>query len=453
MGVVFKYKDSLEYAYAPGIADSGEDGDRGDKGLAGPCIYFVGYDLDNSYSISLALQKIQNNLVLSDEKTAALPGDRVYKNNDIIISVSGQCYRLVEDTGSEYGFNIEYTGQISKNDVNDPNPILKVLFIALDNNSTYFSKRYSNSQNACVPPTNYISQNFNSNAYKLDGVWLLPVVYTSETLDLDIKLYSSVYKEYTSNKLPNETEDSSRIKGTGFEKYLEFSEVKASILGGGASTVWFNPYYISNMALDKIETNNKIYYTGVSGTYNNTVHWLTYYQQGVSESKKKTPDSRYDVVFAENPEIPGTYVQVSVQNGVETYVKIPADSSYTGDSSYGIYYIDSGLPQIPVQTQQSLLSPSNNNTLIYGTGLSDTEMCAGTAEQWSSVRNVYDTIMKLSRKFSAEISYTKDGRLYSYTINNILIEKASDYPEIFAGDVLTTDSPYSIHPDKESLIV
>ena len=441
--IVFKYKNSLERAYAPGIADSGEDGLRGDKGIAGPCMYYVGYDLDNSYSINLALQKIENNILLSDESTEHLPGERTYKNQDLIISTSGQLYMLKNaPEGSTYKFNIQPIGQFIRDDVNDPNPITRLLVIVFTNEPQYFGTTYSFSQRACVPPTNYETLSYTLSSFMLDGVWIMPIIYTTEDLDLDLKLYFNFEKELTQNKLPNEAEDTERIQSINFTKYLEFSDIKASILGNGENTVYFNPLYLSNMSLDKFEPTNKLEYTGSykSTDYGSTN--LAFYKQGVDLDENLTPDTDYPIVFGSNVSNPGTYVRSYLEtDNIEYYTKLPEEPA---DASYGTASYNPAIPA-PDANKQILLLTDCNNELIKGTKLADADsMHAGTSEMWSKTSSVHTMFQNFSGHITAEISYTKYGRLYSYTLNNIELISNTAHPEIFNDTTLTVDAPYNL---------
>lgn len=448
MSIVFKYKHSLERAYAPGIADSGENGEKGNKGIAGPCIYYVGYDLDNSYSINLALQKIENNLVLSDESSVTLPEGRTYKNNDLIISVSGQCYRLRTSSQRQMKFEIENIGQIIKNDINDPNPITNVYLVIFNGEPRYFNTHYRYAQNICVPPTNYTINSYNPENFLMDGIWMMPIVYSAEDLNVDIKVYYNLTKELTRNKLPNESEDSSRIKSLSFTKYLEFSNIPCSISGNGQNSVYFKPFYISNMALDRLEPTNKIEFTGItSSNTGNTANMLTYYRQGIDKDQNKNP-SDYAVTF--DPCTNGTYVHLN-RNNTEYVYKIPDVS--TNDASFGPAQNNSGLPTIDIETQQELLIDIGNKGLIKGAHLLETEPYhAGTTEQWSSVSSVHEAFETLARSFDIEVSYAKNGKLYSYTLENVKPIYDTELPEIFqSADVMTTLPPYSYIEDENEL--
>lgn len=122
MGVVFKYKTSCSQEYTPGYVSTGVDGVRGAQGKNGNALYFVDYDLDNSYDIELALQKIENNYILSSKSTKQL-NTRKYQVNDLLMSSNGVCYRLVysssESLFTNYTFDIERLGKIHKKSYND----------------------------------------------------------------------------------------------------------------------------------------------------------------------------------------------------------------------------------------------------------------------------------------------------------------------------------------------
>ena len=74
MATVFKYKTPVNRNYAPGFVKPGLDGSVGNKGRSGNAVYFVDFDLDNSYDIEMALQKIEHNFILSNDSTKKLEG-------------------------------------------------------------------------------------------------------------------------------------------------------------------------------------------------------------------------------------------------------------------------------------------------------------------------------------------------------------------------------------------
>lgn len=115
MPIIFKYKTPINLSYAPGTVLNGDNGEQGNQGEYGSSIYFSDFDFDNSYDIELALQKIENNYVLSSDNFSKIPEERKYKENDLILSSSGKCYRLTKRNSedfSNYTYNIEYIGPV-----------------------------------------------------------------------------------------------------------------------------------------------------------------------------------------------------------------------------------------------------------------------------------------------------------------------------------------------------
>lgn len=140
MPIVFKYKNPLNLSYAPGIVKYGQDGDVGQQGEAGNAMYFTDFDFDNSYDIELALQKIENNYVLSSDVISQLMNIRPYKVNDLILSSTGKCYKLILSTGTSvfknYKYDIEYLGHIYNN---TPSQLLRVEFENITDSSTAYN--------------------------------------------------------------------------------------------------------------------------------------------------------------------------------------------------------------------------------------------------------------------------------------------------------------------------
>ena len=114
MGIVFKYKNKSNLSYAPGLASPGIDGSEGKQGISGNTVYFVDYDLDNSYSIQLALQRIENNQILSSLSNKNI-SSRPYKENDLLISKNRKVYKIVlapVTSAQNYKYDIQYLGSI-----------------------------------------------------------------------------------------------------------------------------------------------------------------------------------------------------------------------------------------------------------------------------------------------------------------------------------------------------
>ena len=114
MAIVFKYRNKSNLSYAPGFATPGEDGNEGKQGTSGNTVYFVDYDLDNSYSVQLALQRIENNQILTSVANKSI-ASRPYKENDLLISKSGKVYKIVlapVTSAQNYKYDIQYLGSI-----------------------------------------------------------------------------------------------------------------------------------------------------------------------------------------------------------------------------------------------------------------------------------------------------------------------------------------------------
>ena len=139
MPIIFKYKNPINVSYAPGRTDIGEDGELGSIGKAGNALYFTNLELDNSYNIELTLQKIENNIILSSSNFGNTTKIREYKINDLILSSSGKCYKIIQSTSESlfknYKYDIEYVGQFkTKSSVNAIRVVFKkITDVSADN--------------------------------------------------------------------------------------------------------------------------------------------------------------------------------------------------------------------------------------------------------------------------------------------------------------------------------
>ena len=155
MPIVFKYKNPINVSYAPGRTNIGEDGELGSIGKAGNALYFTNLELDNSYNIELTLQKIENNIILSSSNFGNTTKIREYKINDLILSSSGKCYKIIQSTSESlfknYKYDIEYVGQFkTKSSVNAIRVVFKkITDISADNpvpnNAALVKNSYDNS--------------------------------------------------------------------------------------------------------------------------------------------------------------------------------------------------------------------------------------------------------------------------------------------------------------------
>lgn len=117
--ISFKYSKPVNYAYAPGFASAGKTGLPGLVGLNGSTLFLIDHDLNNSYEVDLALQKIENNFMLNDN-TTGLSMKRKYTVNDLLLANNGNCYKLIYPNGpSQYTFDIEYIGKITRKETHN----------------------------------------------------------------------------------------------------------------------------------------------------------------------------------------------------------------------------------------------------------------------------------------------------------------------------------------------
>ena len=161
MPIVFKYNNPVNVSYAPGVVETGDDGSVGANGEPGNSIYFTNFEFDNSYNIELALQKIENNYILSDDNFTQIKSIREYKVNDLILSTSGNCYRIIssqdESIFKNYKFNIEYIGTINKAS------IPSITKVQIKNITNWFDTEHNIHYNSEQElPVNYVNKHNNS---------------------------------------------------------------------------------------------------------------------------------------------------------------------------------------------------------------------------------------------------------------------------------------------------
>jgi len=207
MPSVFKYKHPCSYEYAPGYVNIGINGASGKRGPYGNAVYFTDFELDNSYNIELALQRIENNYVLSSLKIIQLK-NREYMVNDIILSNGGNCYRLVKSSSESlfknYKFDIEFLGKLHKSSFNNATSVTAYDFTGCEiwDADTDELLRTFPVQTFSPVPTNRVDDDFSTEFYKktfgapdypypdsayaikyftLYGVWLKFVVFSNES--------------------------------------------------------------------------------------------------------------------------------------------------------------------------------------------------------------------------------------------------------------------------------
>lgn len=150
---IFKYKKQFNFAYAPGEAIIGDDGKDGERGIYGTALHFASYDLNNSYYKDIALQRMENNHVLSNEY-ANVELQRPYKVGDLIVSANSSCYKIIESNDPNYKFDIQYLGTIKAPSVSSLNSVVKVVIYDItDMDVTYndTTTTYAHSYTSPIP--------------------------------------------------------------------------------------------------------------------------------------------------------------------------------------------------------------------------------------------------------------------------------------------------------------
>lgn len=136
MGVVFKYKNKINQSYNPGFVNAGKNGSKGKEGENGNTIHLIDYEIDNAYYLEITLQKIENAQLLTTSYTqnAKLLNDYSksnYKINDLLLSNSGTCYKLVSSSDNSLFKNFSYdiikVGKFSSS-INEQTPVNIVMY-------------------------------------------------------------------------------------------------------------------------------------------------------------------------------------------------------------------------------------------------------------------------------------------------------------------------------------
>lgn len=266
MATVFKYKTPVNRNYAPGFVRPGLDGSVGNKGRSGNAVYFVDFDLDNSYNIEMALQKIEHNFILANDSIKKLEG-REYAVNDLLLSNSGKCYRIIESSPdsvfNNFKYDIEFLGAIKNNTDNN----IKHVRIYDVTGLRFYSKKtgkliksYDPRQRSCWV-NNRTEKPYSTDFYKLlkdynddedfalYGAWLKMVAVTTiddkQEFTNNAGLTGSSYsfsillnsnKSYALNGFPteyagdpielgDETHSAGKGIGLNFKKKLEFPNI------------------------------------------------------------------------------------------------------------------------------------------------------------------------------------------------------------------------------------
>ena len=140
--ISFRFKKPINWAYAPGLTKAGADGSVGNPGKDGNAVYFIDYELNNSYNIELTQQKLENNFTLSGN-SAQISENRTYHSGDLIITNSGNCYRIEKGGDQYYTFSIHYIGRISYNRSNYENKVKELMVCIIKDPTNGFDTKYN----------------------------------------------------------------------------------------------------------------------------------------------------------------------------------------------------------------------------------------------------------------------------------------------------------------------
>ena len=287
--LTFRFKKPINYAYAPGLTKAGIDGGEGNPGADGNAVYFIDYELNNSYIIELTQQKLENNYMLSGE-SELISDKRGYHTGDIIISNQGNCYRIVKGTDSYYTYGIEYLGRISGKDTDDiPKTVTEVRVYEfrtqdypsaqmgfMPSNRQFLVRDTENPHVISVDPNYTVEADVHDldNAFMLNGVWYKFVVVTDAsfggdvefTVELPLKNRKTYQADSVSNPPGGENDvldptDQPLYQIMKFNKNMEFkapsvTEDEEIPVDEIAEYGDVKPAYISDMSLDKMHLFN-----------------------------------------------------------------------------------------------------------------------------------------------------------------------------------------------------
>lgn len=289
----FRFKKPINWAYAPGLTKAGADGSIGNAGLDGNAVYFIDYELNNSYNIELAQQKLENNFTLSGN-SVQISENRTYHSGDLIISSSGNCYRIEKGGDPYYTFSIHYIGRISYNKSNNETKILGLVVCLIKDEESGFSDNYRNfvpnnrqfleeedgiyrikyTRDTAIDPSN-------EEVFRVNGVWCKFLVitetapYPNEKYSVEVRFENRKTYQFNSvSDLSFQVNDPTAPPLGGifkFNKTLEFSapgivqsdpaaDIDATRLLESSiaeiANYEGNPYFLSDMSLDKMHLYN-----------------------------------------------------------------------------------------------------------------------------------------------------------------------------------------------------
>lgn len=284
----FRFKKPVNWAYAPGLTKAGVDGSAGNRGTDGNAIYFIDYELNNSYNIELAQQKLENNYTLSGN-SVQISEEREYHSGDLIISDSGSCYRIEKGADPYYTFSINYIGRISKASESMNDAKVTGVGILMLTDTEEYPRRYEgfvpNNRQYLREEDHKYCVDYSSDTevdpedltiYEMNGIWYKFFVFVDGSVgantDYTVEMRLNNEKTYAFDSVSNfEYEHASRFDPTtnllyrvfNFGKTLEFSAPcitreefldtmteQELIEYGDESNA--SPHFLSDMSMDKV---------------------------------------------------------------------------------------------------------------------------------------------------------------------------------------------------------
>ena len=354
----FKFKKPINWAYAPGLATAGIDGSIGNPGADGNAIYFIDYELDNSYNIELAQQKLENNFTLSGN-SLQISEKRKYHSGDIIISNAGNCYRIEKGVDPYYTYSIEYIGRLSvPQNFNINFKILGLVVIEVEENNTEYRSIYqgfvpnnrqilkhANNTRYIVKVTPDMTVNSNNTeVFEQKGIWYKFLVLTDElvsgNIDFTVEVKLKNKKSYNLDAVSsldysvhNDPVNEPLHRIFNFNKTLEFPapaitrEIFDSSTSEELLSYQGDPYFLSDFSMDKVHL------------FGNDIKMLVCTHEGAlyasidgETSMKRVYSNSSDIL--QRHALPGKYWPHAAANNTTVYVPAVYSSFKNGSLQY-----------------------------------------------------------------------------------------------------------------------
>jgi hypothetical protein len=439
---IFKYKKQFNFAYAPGEAIIGDDGKDGNRGAYGFALHFAGYDLNSSYYKDIALQRIENNYVLSNEYSDTVL-QRPYKVGDLIVSANSNCYKIIESQNdSNYKFDIQYLGSIKAPDMSSLSSVVKVVIyditdmsITYEGTTTTYDQSYTSPipSNRATPTSDGITPESEAYTYKVNNVknvfqkygsWYKIGIYTSNYSKCKNVTYT-LHDRLRCTKNQNIGAYADSTSGNATEVSTEefknattlYKEVRYNTLPLNADTGDLSAENISTMFFEIVDSDKipKIATPFISDAFGDRMHvggsdmrFLNVYRGKVEDEKSgtyKNVYSRYNGTKWVNDlgEIKSTYVNERDSKAMQSYVISENRAVYsdTKNQRYGdsAYFTGMDIEHLDNELNNFFFNASDNEYYISTTN-------TGTHEVKFIKAHIYlDTTSFKGKKFIA----TKDS--------------------------------------------